>query len=120
MRIILRTNDAEKFNVLNNFFISVFDDEGDGPLPEFKSKYHTELNDLNTSDEDMYKVLKRLNTSKSPDTLHPRLLKELSHELSYPLKLLFQKTLKDGKLPVTWKIAEVKPILKKGRKGLPW
>ena len=53
---ILTTNDAEKCSVLNNVFTSVFVDEDDGPLPEFKSNYHTELNDRNISDEDMYKV----------------------------------------------------------------
>ena len=96
-------------------------DEGDGPIPAFEATYQTELNDIIISDDEMYKVLNSLNISKSPgpDTIHPKVLKELSRELSHPLKLLFLRTLKDGKLPDSWKVAEVKPIFKKGRKDSP-
>ena len=118
---VLTTSDLEKCHVLNNFFTSVFVDEGDGPIPAFEATYQTELNDIIISDDEMYKVLNSLNISKSPgpDTIHPKVLKELSRELSHPLKLLFLRTLKDGKLPDSWKVAEVKPIFKKGRKDSP-
>ena len=41
----------------------------------------------------MLKRLKTLKINKSPgpDELHPRILKELANEISYPLKLLFDK-----------------------------
>ena len=47
------------------------------------------------------------------------LIKELATELSFPLKLLFDKTLAQGKLPTQWKTAEVRPIFKKGVKTTP-
>ena len=53
------------------------------------------------------------------DAMHPRVLKELSKELSYPFTLLFNKTLEDGKIPDSWKLANVKPIFKKGKKNSP-
>ena len=64
----------------------------------------------------MYKALNNLNASKSPgpDKVHPRILKELALELSHPLTLLFDKTLRDGMLPDSWRVAEVKPIYKRG------
>ena len=69
----------------------------------------------------MLKVLNSLKTCKSPgpDTIHPRLLKELVRELAPPLRMLFQKTLDEGILPDAWKEAEVKPIFKKGKKSSP-
>ena len=69
----------------------------------------------------MEDALRSLNVNKSsgPDGLHPRVLKELATVLSYPLKLLFDKTITQGKLPSQWKIAEVRPIFKKGIKTSP-
>ena len=66
-------------------------------------------------------LLKSLNTSKSPgpDGLHPRILKELSDVIALPLKLLLDKTLNDGVIPHAWKVAEVRPIFKKGSKTSP-
>ena len=69
----------------------------------------------------MLKVLLSLNKSKSPgpDNIHPRILKELAHEISYPLTKLFNASMKHGQIPKDWKIAEVKPIFKKGDKSSP-
>ena len=89
-------------------FSSVFVEEGDGPVPEFITDFTTILEEINVSDADMLKVLNSLKTSKSPgpDTIHPRILKELSSELAPPLRMLFTKTFNDGKLPDAWKEAE--------------
>ena len=69
----------------------------------------------------MKNALKNLNPNKSPgpDAIHPRVLRELASELAYPLRLLLEKTLRDGKLPDAWKTAEVRPIFKKGCKTSP-
>ena len=66
-------------------------------------------------------ALNSLNSSKSPgpDQIHPRILKELSVEISYPLVKLFHKTLAEGKIPHEWKLAEVRPIFKKGVRSSP-
>ena len=114
-------NDQEKADTLNNFFSSVFVEEGDGPVPTFSFDFENELNDIIITEQDIYKTLSKLNTSKAPgpDCIHPRILKELASELAFPFHALFQKTLKEGKLPDKWKEAQVKPIFKKGRKDLP-
>ena len=96
-------------------------DEGDGPVPEFKADFKNELNYVKINKEDIFNVLKKLNESKSPgpDSIHPRVLKELARELSYPSLLLFNKTLEKGEIPDSWKLANVKPIFKKGKKNSP-
>ena len=65
--------------------------------------------------------LQSLNLSKSPgpDKLHPRILKELHSVLDTPLTMLYQNTLKQGKIPDEWKHATVSAIFKKGDKRKP-
>ena len=71
--------------------------------------------------EDVQKKFKNLNPNKSPgpDKLHSRILNELYSVLDKPLAILFQKTLKKGKLPDEWKHAIVTAISKKGDKRKP-
>ena len=95
--------------------------EGDEPVPDFQSKFSNPLDIVNVSEEDLEKALSKLKVNKSPgpDDLHPRILKELSHKLAKPLKMLFDKTMIQGKIPCQWKTAEVRPIFKKGKKTTP-
>ena len=44
------------------------------------------------------------------------MIKELRNEIALPLKILFDKTMTEGKIPQDWKQAIVKPIFKKGDK----
>ena len=67
----------------------------------------------------MHKVeekLKKLKDSKSPgaDGIHPLILKTCAESIAKPLKIIFEKSLKEGKLPEWRKRANVTPILKKG------
>ena len=79
------------------------------------------LSTMSITDHDMERALNSLKVNKSPgpDGLHPRILSELSFELSRPLTLLFNKTMSCGVIPSDWKIAEVRPIFKKGSKTSP-
>ena len=79
------------------------------------------LTDTDFSKKDVKIILSSLDISKSPgpDNFHPRILKELSNELSEPLFLIFSKSLTDGALPKIWKNAHVTPVYKKGEKCSP-
>jgi len=54
-----------------------------------------------------------------PDGIPPKLLKETSFELSPSLTLLFNSSLKQGRIPQHWKTASVTPIFKKGNRSNP-
>ena len=115
----LTESDIEKANVLNSFFSSVFVDEGDSPIPSFDSVFDGNISNINISTEDMTNRLKSLKVGKSPgpDGIHPKLLFESAGQLAYPFKMLFDATMKSGRIPSKWKVAEVRPIFKKGSKS---
>ena len=113
--------DEEKAEELNTFFSSVFTEEGDSEINEFNSEFHTALTDITITKDQMEKELKSLNEYKSPgpDKVHPKIIKEMAQELALPLKILFDRTLEEGRIPQKWKTAEVIPIFKKGAKNQP-
>ena len=113
--------DKEKAQVLNDFFTSVFTIEDTTFIPAFDSRTNKKLTEISITEKDITTRLSKLNSSKSegPDGIHPRILKELSDVLGVPLKILFDKTIKEGRIPTAWKAAEVRPIFKKGVKAHP-
>ena len=120
---VLTNNDKEKCDIINKFFSSVFTKEDVKDLPNFTydNKFLNPLNNCDITLHDMEKALLNLNPTKSPgpDHLHPKLLKSCALSLAKPLKFLFDKTLHEGNLPNDFKIAEVRPIFKKGDKSNP-
>ena len=113
--------DLEKAKVLNQFFSSVFTKDTTDDLPYFKTHSNAGIDQVNIGQEDMLKALKsmKINKSPGPDEIHPRVLKELANQLALPLTFLFNKSVFEGKLPTSWKVAEVRPIFKKGDKSNP-
>ena len=117
----LTNSDDEKAEVLNNFFSSIFINENNDTLPDFNCGKDISLDNVTVTKEHMLKKLLSLNASKSPgpDGIHPRQLKELAHELAAPLTILFETCMHEGKVPMSWKLAEDKPIFIKGDKTDP-
>jgi hypothetical protein len=117
----LTEDSQEAANVLNSFFKSVFVNEDPGPLPEFDDVIGEEdsIKDVVFSVEDVRLKLEKLKVDKAqgPDEIHPRLLKECSRELASPLYCIFRKALDTGCIPQDWKIANVTPIFKKGKRS---
>ena len=62
--------------------------------------------------------LQRLRADKAPgpDGIHPRMLKELAEQLSTPMATIFQHSLNESQVPVSWRTANVVPLFKKGSK----
>ena len=59
--------------------------------------------------------LKKLKDSKlfGADGVHQLILKTCAESIAKPLKIIFEKSIKEGKLPEWWKRANVTPIFKK-------
>ncbi|GAB0182372.1 mitochondrial enolase superfamily member 1 [Grus japonensis] len=50
------------------------------------------------------------------DGIHPRVLRELAEELAKPPSIIYQQSWLTGEVPDDWRLANVTPIYKKGRK----
>lgn len=118
----LSTNDQETANTLNNYFSTVFEQEPHGPLPPFDERpYQQPLENIEITENAVERVINALNSSKSqgPDNFHPKYLKENKSMLLYPLKVIFERSLYESKLPEMWKMANVSAIFKSGEKQKP-
>jgi hypothetical protein len=78
------------------------------------------LNKIETSEEEVIKVIKSLDIGKAtgPDGISNRLLKETATAISLPLSDLFNKSFELGKIPKKWKEANLSPIFKKDDKAV--
>ena len=79
--------------------------------------------DINISATGIQHILSNLKPHKAAgtDTIPPppTVLKELSHQISPILEIIFNKSLQTGQVPNDWKEANVAPIFKKGDKHNP-
>ena len=67
------------------------------------------------NEDDIFNRLQKINVCKSPgpDMIHPRILYEIAQQIAYPLKLIFETSFCEKKLPVEWNYANITPIYKK-------
>jgi len=113
----IATEAEDKANTLNSFFAGVFTRERSEDIPEMEPvPLVSTLSSLDISEDKVLSELDELKAGKSagPDGIHPRVLIEIKHEIKKPLFLVFKKSLEEGRIPNSWKSAEVVPIYKKG------
>ncbi len=118
----MATTDKEKAETLSDYFHTVYTTEAEGPVPS-RGEWEGEpiTSDEPITRETVRKMLKELNTSKSPgpDGVHPQVLQEMHEVLDEPLQTIFNTSLRTGRLPVCWKEANISAIFKKGKKKQP-
>ena len=91
-------------------------DETNAIPPDIPPAPFEHLNRIVLSPIEVESVLKSLPLGKAagPNGLSNRILRELACELSFPYCSLFNQSLRMGKLPITYKEANVCPVPKKG------
>ena len=103
-----------------NYYASVFNTEqcNDELTYEYVGRHTNDMLPVNIEIDTIISKLEKLNIYKSagPDMLHPRVLKELRHEIAQPLKLIFETSLKTEYLPLDWRSGNITPIYKKGKR----
>ena len=113
-------NNFETAEVLADAFASVFVKEPNGPLSQecFNNDQEFVIDDIEMTVNDVYRELSKVNVSKSqgPDSIHPKLLKELAGNSNFvhAVTKLFQTCASTGKIPSQWKTANVTALYKKG------
>ena len=80
----------------------------------------TNMPEINISENGLMKLLQNLKPGKAagPDKLKPLLLRELREEIAPIIQIIFDRSLKTGKLPADWMKANVMTVFKKGDKSL--
>ena len=111
--------DQEKAEALNTQFTSVFTTTEYNEVPYKPPTVH--MRPILITNKGVKKILNGLNSSKAmgPDAVHPRILKELAHELSGILTHFFQQSIDTGTVPKDWKDANICPLFKKNDRSLP-
>ncbi|GAB0184565.1 mitochondrial enolase superfamily member 1 [Grus japonensis] len=109
--------------MFNAFFASVFNTDDrlwDPSCPELEDR-DCGNNKLPSDPEIVQDLLLHLDAYKSmgPDGIHPRVLRELADVIARPLQIIFQQSWESGEVPVDWKLANVVPVFKKGKKDDP-
>ena len=120
---ILVSDNKEMAQVLNQTFSKVFTKENDripDPIKIFQGSDEEMLCIKEITADEVRKYLRKIDPNKStgPDDISPRILKECSDQLEYPITLLFNKSLAQGRIPGAWKKANITPIFKKGDKKI--
>ena len=113
------SSDKGKADALNAFFATTFTDEDIEFIPRLQPKHTGEsLTSISITEDDVYKKLVSLSKYKSAGSggIHPCVLKATAASVSEPLALIYNTSLKDGKLPSAWKASHVVPVHKKGSK----
>ncbi len=111
-------------NLFAEYFKSVYS-HSDNPVnfPSGNTKacpsIDAQINELEISVEEITKGISNLDLNWSPgsDGIPPAFVKMCAFSLSFPLKIIFNKSLHLGIFPEAWKISDVVPIHKSGSKS---
>lgn len=114
--------EGEMASLLNQFFCSVFTQNSNLPPPHVPAKHVKHpMAQISVTRRVIEEKIQKLKpeSAPGPDNIRPRQLQELKKIISKPLQILFEKSLREKKIPTAWKSANITPIFKKGTKSSP-
>ena len=103
---------------LNEYFSSMFTREDISALPELETKFEGRESDylgqLFVTSKIVGKESRDMKDNKSPgvDGIHPKLLLEITKQISIPFVTVFNLSLEEGVVPLEWKEANIIPLFK--------
>ena len=108
-------------DALNIYFSSVFTLEDKNNLPAHEPLLANNvecLTNMLITPAMIVTKIKKLKDNKSPgiDGITPKSLKEIAEEISIPMTIMFNLSLREGTVPHEWKHANVVPIFKTGNR----
>ena len=108
-------DDDKKCELLNKYFSLVSKlEEENIPVPPFESKTNDSITDIFVTASEIVDFIQILDLKKAsgPDKISHKMLKMAPEKIAEP-PIIFNKSLRQGKYPSSWKIAHVIAILKK-------
>ena len=116
---VVADQNEDMVELLNEQFSSVFTRESVESLSTSSMMGSSAvLDNINVEPGIIRSLILKLNDRKAtgPDEIHARVLKEGIDSISVALRLIFDRSLRFAEIPQDWKLANVTPIFKKGRK----
>lgn len=117
---VLAKSDKDKCELFARYFASVMTLENEDMIPSLEPIPNLDIiTTLEvTPDHIKKKILKlRVDKSPGPDSIMPKVLKEVYSNILYPLTIIYNKSINDSKLPSIWKTGEITAIYKKGSRN---
>ena len=114
------TDSKEKAELLSSFFSKVLTKENDNiPNLSCHLPQGDRLKTVYFSPERVNEAIQRSKDSLSagPDGIPSRVYKVAGDIMAYPLSVLFNTSMSSGVVPEDWKLANIKPIFKKGTRA---
>ena len=112
------TNSGDEIsNILNAYFKSVFVvEDNETELPAFEKRTQASISSATLDVNDISTRISLLDPYKAPggDGVHPHVLMKCHSACAIPLAKIFFLSLRDGKIPDEWRLANVTPLHKKG------
>ena len=112
---VLTANDKEKADTLAGFLSTVFTREPDGIWEHLQTPEITREFNLIINEDMVLKQLQKLKVTKSPgpDGIHPRVLREVSHNIAQPLTYIFNTSIRTGIVPPSYGRKRITQLFKK-------
>ena len=104
-----------KANLFNDFFASIYTPINKGStMPPFAYKTNVRINSFRIN-HDISLIIKNLDSNKAHgcDNISIKIIQICDESIALPLKLLFERALKEKKFPDIWKLVNVVPVYRK-------